>query len=449
MPYTPHTGQDVREMLEAIGLADVDELFRTIPASVRVEGGLDLPAGLSEEEVLRIMSNLASRNAGQEACISFLGGGVYDSIIPAAVDAVACRSEFLTAYTPYQAEVSQGTLQVIYEWQTFISRLTGLPVANASMYDGATALAEALLVAVGKTRRRRVVLPAVLNPRYRAVVDTALAGQGIAVAVAPAAADGTTDPAALAAVLDGDTAAVVVQNPNYLGLIEPVDELAAAAEAAGALLVAVANPVSLSLLKAPGEYGAALAVGEAQPFGVPCSWGGPLLGYLAARDDLKRLIPGRVVGRTVDQQGRAGYVLTLQTREQHIRREKATSNICSNQGLNATRATAYLAMLGPEGLVELGRANRLRCEAFRKSVRDLPGVELPFPGPVFNETVIRLAKPAAAFRTFARERGILAGIPLDGFAGCGPEDLLVAVTEKRTAGEIEHYVRALRDFMSA
>jgi len=213
--------------------------------------------------------------------------------------------------------------------------------------------------------------------------------------------------------------------------------------------VAVANPVSLSLLKAPGEYGAALAVGEAQPFGVPCSWGGPLLGYLAARDDLKRLIPGRVVGRTVDQQGRAGYVLTLQTREQHIRREKATSNICSNQGLNATRATAYLAMLGPEGLVELGRANRLRCEAFRKSVRDLPGVELPFPGPVFNETVIRLAKPAAAFRTFARERGILAGIPLDGFAGCGPEDLLVAVTEKRTAGEIEHYVRALRDFMSA
>ncbi len=447
MPYTPHTPAEIREMLEVVGVSDVDDLFRSIPGPVRVQGGLDLPAGLSEEEVGRVMATLASRNVSQDDLVSFLGGGVYDSYVPAAVDAISSRSEFLTAYTPYQAEVSQGTLQVIYEWQSFISRLTGLPVTNASMYDGATALAEACVLAVNKTRRRKIVLPATLNPRYRPVVETTLASHGAEIVTAPAAADGTIDPGALAELSAG-AGAVVIQTPNHLGLIEPAAELGPVAKAGGALLIAVANPVSLSLLTTPAEYGADIAVGEAQPFGVPPSFGGPLLGYMACTDALKRTLPGRIVGRTVDGEGRIGYVLTLQTREQHIRRERATSNICSNEGLNVTRATVYLALLGPDGLRELGEANHLRLEAFRAMAAGVPGVELPFPGPAFNETVIRLPRPAAGFKAFARERGLLAGIALEGFAGCGEGDLLVALTERRTAAEIERYGEVLRDFLA-
>jgi glycine dehydrogenase subunit 1 len=446
MAYTPHTADDVREMLARIGVGAIDDLFRTIPEAARLKAPLNLPPGKTEEEVRRVMKGLAARNRSQEDLVSFLGGGVYDAIIPAAVGALASRSEFLTAYTPYQPEVSQGTLQVIYEWQTFVCRLTGLDVANASMYDGATALAEAIRMGTSAKRKMKVVLPAALNPRWRRVVETTLAGEGIAIVDAALAADGTTDPASLRQAAEGAGAAVI-QNPNHLGLIEPVDALADAARAAGAAVIAAVNPVSLSLLKTPGEYKADVAVGEAQPFGIPTSFGGPLLGCLACADPLKRLLPGRVVGRTVDHEGRTGYVLTLQTREQHIRREKATSNICTNQGLNALRATIYLAMLGRDGLRELGEANRTRCEALRSAVRAVPGVKLPFPGPVFNEFVIRLPRPARQFRTHARQAGILAGIPLAGFAGCGDGDLLVAATEKRTASEIDSYARTLREFL--
>ncbi len=448
MPYTPHTAADVAAMLARIGAPSVDALFASIPAEVRLPGPLDLPPGRTEEEVRREMKRLAAANRSQEELVSFLGGGVYDCVIPAAINAIAGRSEFLTAYTPYQAEVSQGTLQVIHEWQTFVCRLTGLPVANASMYDGATALTEAARMGAAQRRRPKVAVPTALNPRYRRVMATTLAGEDIALAEIPRRADGTTDPAALRALTAaGDVGAVVIQNPNYLGLVEPVDELAAAA--GGACVIACVNPVSLSLLKAPAEYGAQIAVGEAQPLGVPCSFGGPLLGLLACADEFKRLLPGRVVGRTQDVDGRDAYVLTLQTREQHIRREKATSNICTNQGLMALRATVYLALLGPEGLVELGEANRVRCEALRDALRRVRGATLPFPGPVFNEFVLRLPRPAREFRVFARERGLLAGIPLAGFAGCGEGDLLVAVTEKRTAADLEAYARALRDFLGA
>jgi glycine dehydrogenase subunit 1 len=448
MPYTPHTAADIAAMLERIGVSSVTELFQAIPANVRLEGGLDLPPGRTEEEVRRVMKRLAAANRGQEDLVSFLGGGVYDSIIPAAISAISSRSEFMTAYTPYQAEVSQGTLQVIYEWQTCVCRLTGLPVSNASMYDGATALTEAVRMGVAWRRRPLVVVPATLNPRYRRVMATTLAGEDVVIVEAPRRADGLTDPAALRALTaSGEVGAVVIQNPNHLGLIEPVAELAAAA--GGACVVAGVNPVSLALLKAPGEYGAHIAVGEAQPFGLPCSFGGPLLGFLACADELKRLLPGRVVGRTVDHHQRPAYVLTLQTREQHIRREKATSNICSNQGLMALRATVYLALLGAAGLQELGEANRVRAAALREAVRGTPGVTLPFPGPVFNEFVVRLPKPARAFRAFARERGLLAGIPLTGFAGCGDGDLLVAVTEKRTAADIELYAHTLRAWLAA
>ena len=446
MPYVPHTPEDVQAMLAIIGVDKVDDLFASLPDAVRLQGGLNLPPGLSEEEVRRLMANLAAENVTQDDLVSFLGGGVYDSIIPAACDAMACRSEFLTAYTPYQAEVSQGTLQVIYEWQTFITRLTGLPVANASMYDGATALGEAAVLAVSARKQRKVILPAGLNPRWRRVVATMLRGFDVAIVTAPLTAAGTTDPEKLAALADDQTAAVVVQNPNYLGLIEPVAALAEAGKKRGALLIAAVNPVSLGLLKAPGEYGADLAVGEAQPFGIAPCGGGPLLGFFAAADHLTRRIPGRIAGRTVDRHGRSAYTLTLQTREQHIRREKATSNICTNQGLNALRATVYLALLGGTGLRELGEANCVRLEALRRAVRQIDGAALPFPGPAFNETVIRLRRPAREFRDYARQCGILAGIPLAGVPGCTDRDLLLAVTEKRTAEDIALLAETLADF---
>ncbi len=449
MAYVPHTNEDVQSMLEAIGVDSVADLFASLPEQARLGRDLELPRGLTEEEVRRQLKALAARNLSQEDLTSFLGGGVYDAIIPAACEAICSRSEFLTAYTPYQAEVSQGTLQVIYEWQTFLTRLTGLPVANASMYDGATALSEALNVAMAQRRKRRVILPATLNPRYRRVVLTSLAGLDVEFATAPATRDGVIDVAALRELATADTAAVVVQNPNYLGLLEQVDVVSAAAKANGALLVACVNPVSLAQVKAPAEYGADLAVGEAQPFGVPCGFGGPLLGFFTCSDALTRRMPGRVVGRTVDREGRDAFVLTLQTREQHIRREKATSNICSNQGLNMLRATVYLAMLGGTGLRDLGEANRVRCEALRRKLAAVPGVTLPFDGPVFNEFVVRVPGSARAFRQFAHAHGILAGIPLLGIAGCGERDLLVAVTEKRTAAEIERYAEVLQTYATS
>ena len=435
-------------MLEVIGKENIEDLFDHMPRNVRLNRPLDLAPGLTEEEVRRYFRTAAAANHGQDELVSFLGGGVYDSIIPAAVDAISSRSEFLTAYTPYQPEVSQGTLQVIYEWQSFICRLTGLDVANASMYDAATALSEALSVALAAKRKKAIVLPVTLNPRYRRVVKTMMAGEGITVIDAPARPDGTTDPVALASVLTDDVAACVIPNPNYLGLVEPVEELSRVVTAKGAIVVAAVNPVALSLLKAPADFGAELAVGEAQPFGIPPSWGGPLLGFLASSDKHKRRIPGRIVGRTADNRGQEGYVLTLQTREQHIRRDKATSNICSNQGLNALRATVYLAMLGAGGLAELGEANLIRITALRRRVSGIVGVSLPFAGPVFNETVIRLTRPAEEFLAFARKRGVLAGIPLEGSVACGPGDILVSVTEKRTASEIENFGQLLENFMS-
>ncbi len=448
MPYVPHSPDDIKQMLAVIGKDHIDDLFSHLPDNVRLNRPLDLAAGMTEEEVRRYFMKAAAANHGQNELVSFLGGGVYDAIIPAAVDAISSRSEFLTAYTPYQPEVSQGTLQVIYEWQSFICRLTGLDVANASMYDAATALSEALSVALAAKRKKAVVLPVTLNPRYRRVVKTMMAGEGVAVIDAPAGPAGTTDPEALAAIMTDEVAACVIPNPNYLGLVEPVDELSRVITDAGAIVVAAVNPVALSLLKAPVEFGAELAVGEAQPFGVSPSWGGPLLGFMACSDKHKRRIPGRIVGRTTDSRGQEGYVLTLQTREQHIRRDKATSNICSNQGLNALRATVYLAMLGAGGLAELGQANLTRITALRRRVSGIAGVSLPFAGPVFNETVLRLAKPAADFLAFARQQGVLGGIPLAGVAGCGPQDLLVCVTEKRTAVEIENFGQLLEKFLS-
>jgi len=448
MPYVPHSSADIQDMLQVMGHESVADLFAHLPDNIRLQRPLDLPDGLTEEEVRRYFGAIARRNHGMGELVSFLGAGVYDSIIPAACDAIVSRSEFLTAYTPYQPEVSQGTLQGIYEWQSYICRLTGLDVSNASMYDGSTALNEALSMMIAAKRKKTIALPATLNPRWQRVVRTFMHGEGIEVLQVPVGKDGTTDTTALKEILSADVAAFVIPNPNFLGLIEPVTELAEIANEAGVAIVAAVNPVSLSVLKSPGEYGAAVAVGEAQPFGINPGWGGPLLGFLACSDTHKRRIPGRIVGRTRDNRGNNGYVLTLQTREQHIRREKATSNICSNQGLNALRATVYLSMLGSGGLAELGEANLVRCAALRSRVAQVAGVTVPYAGPVFNEFVIRLEKPAVEFLSFARQRGFLAGLPLDEIAGCGPNDLLVTVTEKRTASEINEFGALLDEFLN-
>ncbi|MCP4144919.1 MAG: aminomethyl-transferring glycine dehydrogenase subunit GcvPA [bacterium] len=447
MPYIPHTEAEISEMLQAIGVSNVDELFAAIPENCKFTGNLELPDTLSEEEVTRLMSGLAARNQGQSDYISFMGGGVYDSIIPAAIDAIISRSEFLTAYTPYQPEVSQGTLQAIYEWQTFITRLTGLDVSNASMYDGSTALVEGVSMALAKTRRQTVLLPETLNPRWAKVLNTSFEGRGYKVLTYGVEENGTADIASLKDLLEDSVGAVVLQNPNYLGVVEKVDEIAAVVKESKALLVAAVNPVSLPMLKPPAEYGAAVAVGEAQPFGIPTSWGGPLLGFLSCTDALKRQIPGRVVGRTTDTNDRDGYVLTLQTREQHIRREKASSNICSNQGLNALRATVFMSILGKEGLNTMAENNHLRCQALIRGLEEIPGIELPFGTSVYNEFVLRLPVEAKLFTKFARECGILAGIELSGFAGCSNKDLLVAVTEKRNHADIELFTDIVRDFM--
>jgi len=449
MPYVPHTAADIKAMCDVIGIESVDDLFSHLPEDVRLKRPLDLPDGLTEEEVRRYFLKAAAANKGQGELISFLGGGVYDSIIPAAIDAIVSRSEFLTAYTPYQPEVSQGTLQAIYEWQTYICRLTGMDVANASMYDGATALSEALLVAIASKRKKTIVMPANLNPRYQRVVATSMRGMGVQMIEAPITSNGTMDIDALTDLVTNDVAAVVVQNPNYFGLVEKVAEVGQVVADAGAILIAATNPVSLSVLLSPAEYGAQIVVGEAQPFGIPTSWGGPLLGFMACTDKHKRRIPGRIVGRTLDNRGNNGYVLTLQTREQHIRREKATSNICSNQGLNALRATVYLSMLGTEGFAELGESNLMRIKMLKDGLTGIEGVGLPFCGPCFNETVVRLNKPAEQFKNFAHGRGVLAGISLANMAGCNENDLLVSVTEKRTADDINLLLALVAEFTAA
>ena len=443
MPYTPHTEQDVREMLRVVGVDSIDALFASLPAEVRVDA-LNMPPGLSEHDVLQVLGGLASLNTPQGDYASFLGGGVYDHLIPSAAEAITSRSEFLTAYTPYQPEVSQGTLQVIYEWQTFITRLTGLPVSNASMYDGATALVEGVLMALAKTRRSVAVVPETLNPRYRAVLDTHLAWNGMEVRTAGRAADGTTDPDALAAVLDDAVGCVVIQNPNYLGCLEKADALAAQAAASGALVVACVNPVSLSLLKTPGEYGAAVAVGEAQPFGVPPTWGGPLLGFLSCTDELKRQIPGRVVGRTQDARGREGYVLTLQTREQHIRREKAVSNICSNQGLAMLQATVYLEALGKGGLKAVAELCWNKAHYAAGLVAKIPGFAVA-DGEFFKEFVVKTPVPAASIVEKLERRGVIPGLALSRYYPDRTHELLVCVTEMNTREQIELLARSLEE----
>jgi glycine dehydrogenase subunit 1 len=436
--YVSLTDADREEMLQTIGVSSIEELFRDVPAGVRLDRELDLDAPLPEQEIVRRLETLAARNtpAGEE--VSFLGAGLYDHYVPAVVDAILERGEFLTAYTPYQAEMSQGVLQALFEYQTVICELTGMDVSNASGYDGTTVAADACYIAKHATGRAKVVLAESLNPQVRQVVRTYAPGFGLEVVDVPHR-DGITDPDELRAAAE-DAACVIFQQPNFFGCLEQAPELAAAANDAGALAVAHVDPVSLGVLDAPGAYGCAIAIGEGQGAGNPVSFGGPHYGFIAAREQFTRRMPGRIVGETTDATGERGYVLTLQTREQHIRREKATSNITTNQTLLALGGLITLCWLGPEGLREVGET----CMALAEHAKDRIALPLAFPErTTFKEFAIHVGRPAQEVIREARKRGIHPGYPL-GRDYEGMDDvLMVAVTERRTLDDIDELAEVL------
>jgi glycine dehydrogenase subunit 1 len=437
--YLSLTDADRDAMLAAIGVSSIDELFRDVPEGVHFRRELDVPPALTESELQRHMEELAAKNVVDE--VSFLGAGIYDHYVPAVVDAVLQRGEFLTAYTPYQPEMSQGVLQSIFEYQTAICELTGMDVSNASGYDGETVAADACYIAKNATGRTKVVITEATNPQVRQVVKTYAPGFGLEVVEVPHV-NGTTDPDALAAAAK-DAAAVIFQQPNFFGCLEPAPDLAAAALDAGALPIAHVDLISLGVLEAPGNYGCALAIGEGQSAGNYVSYGGPHYGFLAARESLIRRLPGRIVGETVDTVGKRGYVLTLQTREQHIRREKATSNITTNQTLLALAGLVHLSLLGPQGLRETGETCMALAQYARTRLEER-GVELLFPSETtFKEFAVRVGRSGRDVIRAARAQGVNPGYPL-GRDYPGLDDaLLVAVTERRTIEEIDRLVEVL------
>lgn len=450
MAYTPHTPEDIAEMLQAIGAESIGDLFADVPTDLMLREPLPLEA-MNEYDLVRFFECAAAQNLTAEPGKLFLGAGAYRHYIPAAVTSLVQRGEFVTCYTPYQAEVSQGTLQAIFEFQSHICQLTGMEAANASMYDGATALAEALLLAVRHTRRNTVLLPEGLHPRYAAVCRTFLEPLGVVILTAPLAEGGGTDFAAASVPDESDLAAVVVQTPDFLGVLQDPEHARELAERSGALLVGVCNPTALALIEPPGAWGADIAVGEAQPLGIPLQYGGPYCGYFACREKLIRKMPGRVVGRTTDDKGRPGFVLTLQTREQHIRREKATSNICTNQGLFALMVTLYLTCVGQEGLVEVAETSMARTHALADTLVSETAAEFLFPeAPYFHEAAIRLPVPAAEFVARMREEHeIVAGLDLGRVRDDWRDVLLVCATETNRADDIRHYLRAARTILGS
>jgi glycine cleavage system P protein (glycine dehydrogenase) subunit 1 len=437
--YLSITDADQEAMLAAIGVASLDELFEQIPAGVRLERGLDVPPALSELELAAHMSELASRNAHSGVELSFLGAGIYDHYVPSVVDVLLSRGEFLTAYTPYQPEMSQGVLQAIFEYQTVICELTGMDVSNASGYDGTTVAADACFVAKHTSERTKIMLAETLNPQVRQVVKTYAPGFGLEV-VEVTHRDGTTDPDELGAAA-ADAAAVIFQQPNFFGCLEPAAELAAAASDAGAHPIAHVDLMTLGVLEAPGEYGCAMAIGEGQSAGCPQLYGGPHYGFFGARQEFIRRMPGRIVGETVDADGRRAYVLTLQTREQHIRREKATSNITTNQTLLALAGLVTLSWLGPEGLREVGET----CAALAQYARERVPLEPAFDAPAFKEVAFRTPLPAREVVRRAREHGVHPGYALGRDYERMEDVLLVALTEKKTPADVDRLADVLAE----
>jgi glycine dehydrogenase subunit 1 len=429
-------------MLEVIGVASIDELFEDVPEPLRLDQPLELPDGKPETEVYDRLSALGARNVHAEAEASFLGAGMYDHYVPAIVDAITSRSEFLTPYTPYQPEISQGGLQVMFEFQTAMSELTGLPVSNAALYEGPSAVASAAYLAIGATRRRRLVASRGVHPHSRESLVTYGAGYGSEL-VEVGLVDGVTDAQALASAIDDETAAVFVQQPNFLGAVEDIETLAAAAKEHGALVIVACDPIALSILKPPGECGADVAVGEGQPLGNRLDYGGPSFGFFCATDEHIRRMPGRIAGETTDVDGRRGFVLTLQTREQHIRREKATHNICTAQALNALGGMVHLAWLGKGGFVELGELLVRRTAYARERLSAVDGVELLHEAPVVREFALKLDAPVPEVLDRLAEQGIGGGHPLGRDYPEHEDGLLVALTERRSRSDIDRFADLL------
>jgi glycine dehydrogenase subunit 1 len=442
MRYTQLTPDHVRHMLDTIGAASIEELLAPIPADHRCGGPLSIPAGASEPDILRDTSVLAQRNQDTTKLVSFLGAGAYDHFIPTLVDHLAMQGEFLTAYTPYQAEASQGILQVFYEFQTMVCQLTGMEVANASLYEGASAAAEAMMMATAITQRNRLLVAESVHPHTLGVLRAYAGQRDVEVETAPTE-HGVLDRWTLANLQDERTAAVLLQYPNFYGNLERLDEIIAIIHEAGALAIVSMDPISSGLLKPPGAFDADIVVGEGQALGIPLQYGGPYLGLMAAREKHLRKMPGRIVGMTHDREGRRGFCLTLQTREQHIRRERATSNVCTNQGLMATRAAVYLATMGRAGMGRIASRCFDKAHYAARCITGLPGYTLRFEAPFFKEFTVRTKHDVRRVLDACRQRGILAGVPLgrldERYADC----FLVAVTEKRTKTEIDELVAAL------
>ncbi len=445
MTFILNTAEDQAAMLRSIGVASLDELFAQIPAELRLKRDLDIPAMLTELELTSHVGQLAAKNISAAQNVCFLGGGSYDHFVPAVVDYVGSRGEFYTSYTPYQPEASQGNLQVFFEYQTLITQLTGMDVSNASLYDGGSAAAEAVLMCMTATGRHgQVVTAASVHPEYRQIIETYFQNLDTRL-VTVGTPDGAISPRDLAAAITPDTACVLIQNPNFFGSLEDVELLAKVVHDAGAMLVVSVDPISLGLLKRPGTYGADIVVAEGQSLGTAMSYGGPYLGIMACREEFVRRMPGRIAGQTVDRQGRRCWVLTLQTREQHIRREKATSNICTNQGLFALRASVYLALLGPQGLKEVAEACvRKSHYAAQQLTAGDSRLSLAFDRPMFKEFVVRdSANRVDELLAEALEAGLFAGVPLGQWYPDLSDCFLVTVTEKRTKAEIDRLVAAL------
>ncbi len=444
--YAPHTKKDVEEMLAAVGVGSLDDLLR-VPEQVALKAKLDVVPAMPEYQIRRRFEHFAKKNTGAEYR-SFLGAGAYRHYAPPAIAALAMRGEFLTAYTPYQAEVSQGYLQAIYEWQTYICLLTGMEIADASVYDGATALAEGAIMALNATGRRRVLVSRAIHPNYRAVLKTYCDGLDVAVDEVEFTAEGTTDQTALArALANGEYAAVALQSPNFFGNVDVFSsEALAAAKTSGTVTIAVvAEALSLGALASPASWGAQIVVGEAQSFGIPMAYGGPYAGFIASTQEHIRRIPGRLVGKTVDNAGRTAYVLTLQAREQHIRRERATSNICTNQAHCALIATIYLALMGKTGLRNAAALNLQRSRELASAVANIDGVTLKYAAPFFNELVVDVHRPAAAVLAELEQCGILGGIDLGRFYPELSTCILMTATELTTSGDIHALSTALEE----
>ena len=442
MSFLPHTLEEEKAMLMVMGVSDIEELFEDIPQQLHLNRRLNLPVGLSEKAAWEKVESLAKKNVATGQYLCFRGAGAFEHYQPKAVKHLLSRSEFYTAYTPYQPEVSQGTLQAIFEYQTCICELTGMDVANASHYDGATALAEAALMAVEATKRKKLIVSSLVHPEYRETLHTYLSRRGIEMITLPYQ-NGLTVAAELEKVLTTEVAAVIVQSPNFLGSIENLASFTELIHERGGLLIACLDPVSLGVLASPGECGADIAVGEGQSLGLPLSFGGPYLGFMACKEKYVRRLPGRIVGKTVDRSGREGFVLTLQAREQHIRRDKAGSNICSNQALCALAATIYLALLGPQGLSEVGKQCIEKSHYTSELLTRLPGISLAFTAPYFQEFVVKTEEPPESINQRLWKAGILGGLDLGRYYSELKNHLLICVTEMRSKEEIDLLVEVM------